>query len=294
MAAFTPETKRALIAQDLLAPTLHMLLRRSLAGIEQDDDYLRPDAHLAIFPGDRLQPERMVERAHAMAADALPPLVVLRATGQPPLRLGIDYFDDPSRSEVLLDTPDAIARVMRSVHQQRWTLAVSAADSRDAQQRPLRFRWVVLRGEATVVVSDDGRLATITVPWQGRHPVTPDNGQQTARIDILCVAHNGAQWSAPAYVSFYPPEHETRTYRADGRIERIVYRGADEESAYTDPEVCLAKSWTDTYAYAADGTLTGWDAHPRRNSRAVRRRRPAAGACCRWHADGAPGALLRR
>ncbi|HKK35639.1 MAG TPA: hypothetical protein VJ994_05050, partial [Paracoccaceae bacterium] len=79
LAAFRPETKARLIETRLIAPTLQMLFRRSQDGIGDDDDaYLSPRAHPTAFDPERLDVLAMVERAQALAPDAIPPVVRLR------------------------------------------------------------------------------------------------------------------------------------------------------------------------------------------------------------------------
>lgn len=255
LAALRPEVKRHLLAERQIAPVVQMILRRCLNGIDHDDAYLTARAHPAGFAGPDLRPGLMAAMAHDLTLATLPPTISLRVLEEDaPAQPGRDFFDAPGRSEILLNSPAAIARVMRSARQQSWRLLVRA----EAKGRPLTVRWAVLRGMASVTTRDDGATAEIIVPWQERHDAGGGSGLETDRIDILCAAHDGLHWSAPAFVSFYAPAHETRSYLPDGRIASVVYTGADEAAPYTDPMVCLPKSWRDDYHWDEAGHLLGW------------------------------------
>jgi hypothetical protein len=67
LAAFRPETFARLREERLVAPTLQMILRRSLTGVESREDYLGGGAHPVVFDATRLRPARMVELAASLA-----------------------------------------------------------------------------------------------------------------------------------------------------------------------------------------------------------------------------------
>jgi hypothetical protein len=253
LAAFPPAVKGRLLAEGRIAPALQMILRRCLSGIDSDDDYLTANAHPAAFAGGRLRVDRMVAMAQALTADALPPAVRVRVLEEDaPGIAGRDFFAPPGHRERLLDTPYAIARILRSVHRRQWRLVVGA----EAHGAPgVQVRWALLRGRATVTASADGTSAEIVIPWQERHPTTPDSPLLTDRIDVVCAAFDGRRWSAPAFISCSFPPDETRVYHPDGRIASVAGGG---DGGYVDPELHLARPWRDEFDYAADGRLLGW------------------------------------
>jgi hypothetical protein len=123
----------------------------------------------------------------------------------------------------------AIGRVFRSsayVHE----ILLTAKHSKDAQDRPLTFKWVLLQGDLTRVrieFTAEGAEAKIAVAW---HPgMRAADGIQTHRVDIGVFASNGVAWSAPAIVSFYMLPNEVRFYDDKGRIEEIYYDASNPD-----------------------------------------------------------------
>jgi hypothetical protein len=261
MAAFRPETKRCLIEKGILAPTLQMIFRSSSRLLAGPEDYFRGIAHPSVFPAAMLCESKMVETAHAMRPSDVPPLVQLRVLEEDPAVNGRDYFDLPDRTEDVFTTPCAVARVFRSVARQR-RMIVSAATSRDANGRALSYRWAVLRGDPAKVaiapLNASTSLVQIVVDWQPRRPVAADSAIESSRIDVGAFAFNGVHWSAPAFVTWLTLDNEEREYDAAGRVRRVTYKGAAEAGNYVDPQIALARSWTDAYRYAEDGRPDGW------------------------------------
>ncbi len=276
MAALRPEVKEFLVEQNSLAPTLQMIFRQSNAQVAKPEDYFTGKAHPPVFRGEDIRREQMVRLAHDLTKDRLPPLVSVKVIEEDKPVQGRDYFD-PQPTEQLFDTPCAVARVMRGTAQRR-RMVVSAEASRhvgeslrdsqsrlgetrprDGETRPraaLRWRWVVLRGDAEAVrirpLNDEGSRVELSVPWHARRPVEAGSKLETNRVDIACFAGNGAYWSAPAFVCYYCPDNEERVYDAEGRIQSVTYN-----ANYADPVVVGRKAWRDVYRYA-DGKLAGW------------------------------------
>ncbi|MHC5005722.1 MAG: hypothetical protein ACYTJ0_21705, partial [Planctomycetota bacterium] len=142
---------------------------------------------------------------------------------RPPL--GIDHFE-PGRTERLGDTPAVIARVFRG-REMRRTMLVSAEDSYDVNDRPLEYRWVVLRGDPDRIAirprNDTGSRVEITVAHHSRRPVAPGSDLESNRVDLGVFVHNGRYWSAPGFVTWFFLDDETRTYDERGRAVDIGY-----------------------------------------------------------------------
>lgn len=211
LAAFQPETRARLEQEGLIAPTLQMILRRSLRPVLSRAAYLTGLAHPPVFNRDNLVPGRMMSLAAAMAPDAIPPMVELSVV--------TEDFDAGPRglSERLFDTPSAVARVWRSEAYER-SMTLSAAETVDPNGRSLDFTWVLLRGDpdqVEITPSGPGNVdAEITLRW--KDPINPRlPGPPGSRIDIGVFASNGAHDSAPAIVSVAMPLHEGRTYALD-------------------------------------------------------------------------------
>ncbi len=260
IAAMQPATQAAAVKNNLLAPTLQMVFRASNKRVATPEDYLTGKAHPMVFQGEEIGVEKMIKMAHDLKPDELPPLVQLKVVKEEAPRHGIDFFDLAS-SQTLFNTPCAIACIFRSTAQAQ-TLTVSAAGSRDANSRPLTFRWVLLLGTAARVKiepsKENGAEATLTIQWHERFPLEPDSKMESNRVDIGVFAHNGVNWSAPAFVSFYCPDSETRKYDAKGLIESVEYISRAEGGNYADPAVYTARDWRDDYRRDAQGRICGW------------------------------------
>jgi len=260
LAAFHPATKKSLLENGLLMPTLQMLLRRHFAGVAGDDDYLSGKAHPPMFPGADLGLEAMVRAAHAMTPDALPPWAEIRVAEEERLRIGRDYFEAPGRTEEIFTVPVCVARVFRGTAQRRrWVL--SAEGCRDVNGKPLTFHWRLLQGDPERVrirpLDERGERAEIEIAWHPPMPAAWEPNVMSTRADIALFAHNGIHFSAPAFFTVYFPAAEERTYDAQGRIWKVNYtRG--HTAPFVDPLIYTPRAWTDEYAYDAEGRMSGW------------------------------------
>ena len=256
LAAMRPETKAVLREHGLVAPALQMMLRRSMAGIETDADYLSGRAHPTAFEGSAIDIERLIRRAAALPPDAVPPAVRLhvRAIPEDPGEIFGEGLD-----EQLFDTPAAIARIARGTARlRRWR--VSTGGTADPSGRPLLFHWRVLRGPGVRVTPLDaaGTEAVIEVPWTDPYPAPGQEPLATQRIDVGVFADNGAELSAPSFFSVAFPPTERRIYDDTGRLREIAYDPPEMETIYADPLLYPWRGWRDSYAHDADGQTTGW------------------------------------
>jgi hypothetical protein len=262
-AAFRPETKKVLVAEGLLCPATQMILRLSSKALAKPDEYLSGVAHPVVFEGGNLDEAKMVRMAHEMQPEVLPPLARIQVLEEDSPQPGRDYFDLHA-GEKLFDTPCAVARALRGTQYLR-RMVVSAAESFDHGHRPLKWQWRVLQGDAQAIrikpLSADGSKVELSVPYQPRRPVRAGAQLESNRVDIAVFVTNGKYYSPPAFVTFYSLDDEQRVYDKSGRIQSVVYSGADEPGNYTDPLVALPKSWRDDYHYDAAGSLTGWTRH---------------------------------
>ena len=259
MASFQPATKRLLVTRKLLAPTLQMIFRASQKAVSKPGDYLTAAAHPVVFDAANLSVTSMVEMAHAMKPEEVPPLVALKTISDAQVEQGVDYFD--VRPEGLFDTPCCIARVVRGMARERRMTIEAAASS---NPRDLKFQWVVLQGDPKKIViktlNDTGSRVEISVAHHGTFRLQDASGAPSAisssRVDIGCFVKAGPYYSAPSFVSFYYLPNEERVYRDDGQILSVDYANASHR--YADPVLTLQKSWKDLYEYDSQGHLTGW------------------------------------
>jgi hypothetical protein len=266
LASFRPATKERLIEERLIVPTVQFVFRRSLQNVRSRESYLSNDAHPTAFDARYINLARMVSLAQSIEPSAIPAEVRLRVLEEELGQEGVDYFGG-SLTEQFFDTPSAIARIWRSRAGRR-SMVVSAEDSRDANGRPLEFQWRLLQGnpaKVTIEPLGDGRRARITLDWHDRFPISSDDDQLTARVDIGVFASNGAHDSAPAILSWYFPPHEARSYETgpDGAPRLVAVDYADPERAeiYADPLLLPRAGWSDVYEYDAEGRLAGWTRH---------------------------------
>lgn len=262
LAAFRPETKEFLQENQLLAPTVQMVFRRSLTSVRSRAAYLSGLAHPSVIPSDQINLMRMVQLANSLTPDTVPPMVRLSVLSEDDATEGIDYFGE-GLSERLLDTPAAIARLWRSSAYRR-SMVVSVEATRDPNGRGLEFVWRVLRGDPARTqiepLDDQSRRARITIDWQLPRPVPGRSDILSNRVDIGVFARNGVHDSAPSFISIFLPQHEVRRYGAglDGemRIESLDRRVPD--GGYADPVLFPHTEWRDEYRYDPAGTPQGW------------------------------------
>ena len=265
LAAFPAETFAALDEQRLVAPTLQMILRRTLSTVSSREDYLSGVAHPPVFDGKALRPGQMVAMASEMRPGDIPPLVRLQVVEE--------TFESAAGladlSERLLDSPSAIGRLWRGFGPER-EMVVSAAGTVAPNDRPLQFEWRLLRGDPERVRIEpqgpDGASARIRIAWHAPWIETGRVGnttyeRQQSRVDIGVFANNGVYDSAPAFISVDFPEHQRRDYADTEHGERLVSIDYDAQArkVYFDPLLYWSAPWTDTARYDEAGVLLGWD-----------------------------------
>jgi len=255
LAAFHPDVKQSLVRRGLLMPTVQMILRRCYREVNSPSDYLTGRAHPTVFDGDLLNVDKMVRLAHKIKLGEEPPHVQLRVVEEDQPVPGRDYFH--TTGEKLFDTPCAIARVVRSTKYWR-RMVVSAEESLDINNRPLRFRWAVLRGDKSRVqikrLNENGSRVELRVAYHERRWIRPLAGMHSNRVDIGAIVDNGAYFSAPAFISFFGLDNERRVYEG-GLIKSVRYTDVTD---YVDPFIDRPKRWVDEYHHDQQGQLLGW------------------------------------
>ncbi|MFH0938882.1 MAG: hypothetical protein V1899_06340 [Planctomycetota bacterium] len=243
LAAFQPEVKKKLSENGLLMPTVQMIFRSSNKHLTDPKEYLTGKAHPSVFEGSWVDNLKMIQMAHDIKLDNLPPLVQLKVIEEDQNVNGRDFFE-AGGVECLgaADTPEVIARVVRGKSYMR-RIVVSAETSFDLNQHPLTFHWVTLRGDAEKIkikpLNEAHSRVEILVPYHDRQPIAPGSPLESNRVDIGVFAHNGMYYSAPAFITFVSLDHEARTYDADGRILEIGYSMGETALTVSDWTACF-------------------------------------------------------
>jgi hypothetical protein len=232
-----------------------MIFRRTSKNLKKDEDYFSGKAHPTVFESKNLDVEKMIQMAHDLRPDKLPPLAQFIVTGEIEEQPGRDYFDIGPRQR-LFNTPHSIARVHKTTARD-YQITLSAETSADLDSQALTYKWTVLRGDKNRIRIDtkgpSDPIAKITIPWHNRRAINPGAKIQSNRVDIGLFVFNEKHWSTPAIFSIYHPDNQERSYDKSGNIMTVKYN----PSIYTDPRIDAPADWTDTYNYNK-GKLLGW------------------------------------
>jgi hypothetical protein len=235
LAAFRPAVKKKLIETGLLMPTIQMLLRSTNKHLKDPKEYLTGKAHPTVFEGSWGNDLAMVQAAHAITADTIPPMVQLKVVDEDAPVPGRDFFE--GGGEKLPDTPCVISRIVRGPNYVR-RLVVSAEGSFDVNKKPLTFHWSVLRGDSQRItikpLNDNASVVEIKVPYHDRYTIDSPVKIETNRVDIGAFVNNGTYYSAPGFVTLYTLDNEARTYDTNGRLLEIGYGVGDADLSVTD------------------------------------------------------------
>ncbi len=213
MAAFHPDVKKKLVKEKLLVPTIQMIFRRTNKNITSDDMYLTGAAHPPVFDSKQLDALAMVNMAHSMKPEHLPPVVRFRMVRE-------SKPEGVKGSERVFDTQGAISRIHRTTGYVR-RMQLDASQSRDGNGEKLTFHWKVLIGDPERIkitpLDETGTKVGIDIAWHDRYPIAEGSKMETNRVDIACFASNGTWFSNPAILSTYFPDNDERVYK-DGKL----------------------------------------------------------------------------
>lgn len=259
LAAMRPETKALVIRRHLVAPVLRYLIYSSQKDIFRRADYLVPSSHPIVLDGNKIDMARLVEAAHSLETNSLPPLVGLRllaeeGAGKEP---GVDYFD-LARGERLADTPFAISRVFRGMeYTRKYTLEAIPVNSR--ADRPLTYHWLVVQGDGEKIRirprDDSHKTVDIELDYH-EAPFDTPFGMPSSRVEIALIADDGVHFSPEAFFTCFFLANEKRIYSEKHSILGVDYTVG--KSNYVDPVVSLPKDWRDIYVYDHGGKPSGW------------------------------------
>ena len=260
LASFRPQVKEMLVRNGALMPAIQMIFRSSNKMVAAPADYLTGIAHPPVFDGSQVDALKMVQMAHDMTTNCVPPLIHLEVVEEDIPDAGRDFFD-ARPTERLADTPSAVARLVRSTKYVR-RMVVTSEGSKDLNGLPLTYQWRVLRGDADRIkinpLNKDGSKVELLVPYHERRPIQPGSAMEGNRVDIGAFVNNGKYYSAPGFVTFFYLDNEKRVYNAGNQIVSVQYSGGETTGNYVDPMIDLPKDWRDEYQYNAKGRLLGW------------------------------------
>lgn len=180
-AAFKAEVKREIVRRGLLAPTIQMILRKSLHQVQNENDYLSFKAHPTAFPPNGIDTNRVVATAAKMTIGEIPPLAVITAELVPPVTASL-------WPELTYRSAFAWAYVLRADDTRRifFIRAVGAKE----------FKFVHTHGLEVGVKIEQVK------PNEARVTIDRTKMNPTTRVDIAVFGRNpGTGWGAPSYVS---------------------------------------------------------------------------------------------
>ena len=177
-----PAVKREIVRRGLLAPTIQTLIRKSLKGVATEADYLTSAAHPTALPPDGLDLQRLVGKAEALTAKAIPPLAKIKLEA---VRI---LGESRAEGELTYATDYACAVVLRSKDRARVFRITALGDD--------EYEFFQSHGDTRGVKIE--RLLNVAAVSIDRQTLTPTN-----RIDIAVVGKTAMSgWGAPSYVSF--------------------------------------------------------------------------------------------
>ncbi len=180
-----PEVKKSVVSEGMLAPIVQTLIRKSLKGVENEDDYLTAKAHPTALPPNGLDLPRLKKLAAELTAEAVPPLAVISVVPHP-------LSEQPAWPELTYRSPFAWAYVLRA----------------EADERKFTVNAAGLQGceFAFSCVHDDLGAAKVERLGRDAALVTLDRTKMspTNRVDIAVFARKKGKtgWGAPSFVSF--------------------------------------------------------------------------------------------
>lgn len=259
LAALRPEVKDWLAARGEIAPTLQYLLRMAQTNISERADYLAPSAHPVALDGAGIGGLRIAELAHSLTTNNIAGPVALRILADDSMNFmpGRDFPD--MMPERFFDSPYSIARVWRArPFRRRMVVSAEGPAAPD-----VKFHWLVGQGNTNLVkitsFSDDARKVMIEIGYHEPGFTTPF-GKTSSRVDVICIADNGINYSPPSFISWYFPPNEKRVYDEAGRILEIDYSA--RKGVYADPFAARRYDFRDVFTYGGDGAASATRIHP--------------------------------
>lgn len=254
LAAMRPETKDALAAKGMIAPTLQYLLRASQTNVVAREDYLTPKAHPVVFNGEAVDTLRLAELSHTLTTNSLLPIVPLRILSDDSIDKQIpnrDFYG--TAGEVLFISPCAIAHVWRGAGRTRKMILEAGPPGNGT----FRYHWFVGQGDKDKIrireIDSRGSRVEISVDYH-KAPFDTPFGIKSSRVDIICVADDGINYSAPSFVTWFFPPSVSHSFDVNGNTLSVEYAKGDD--IYVDPIIILPKGLRSEFHYDKSGNRT--------------------------------------
>ncbi len=255
--ALPAATREQLVAKGMLMPVMQMLLRRTLRGIETEDDYLSGAAHAVALLPQQLDSRRFVEYASRMTTNDIPPLAALQVEDitalEPALDMPLCVY-----SELLFETHLAVCRIFRAFpYRRRYKVTVLSSDPQ------AEIRGGVLQGLPGKIrierSSEESRVWLVDVAHHEPFHAAAGGGDAitTMRVDIGFFAAGSRAVSPPALLSIAFLGNEKRVYDEQERLLSIDYRR--NTAPYTDPLLSYMREWKDVFRHDSQGRIIGWE-----------------------------------
>ena len=181
-AALKKDVKNEVVRRHLLAPTIQMLIRKSLVAVTSEADYLSFKAHPTAFPPNGVDTNRLVASAQQLTIGSIPPIVALSAELVAPV-------EAPVWPELTYRSTCSWGFVFRAEDKVR-SCVIRAIGAKE-------FRFVHTHGLDVEVKIEPiaPNAARVTIDRTKMSPVN--------RVDIAVFGRNpGTDWGAPSFISF--------------------------------------------------------------------------------------------
>lgn len=194
-AALPPDLKTRILRQGLFVPTMMYLFKSHIAG-----EITAPEAHLPAyslpaeakedFEGDSPFLDGLLEAAHHLSH--IPPVCRIRILH---CKIENDEGQADERPAYYEDSTYAFAGALR--HGQNFVIDLDLRFSWTDENRPIRrYEALLLRGNADIKpLNEEQSKLQVRIPWNVA------GKDHDFRTDILLLVHDGAYYSAPAYLS---------------------------------------------------------------------------------------------
>lgn len=254
LAAMRPETKDYLASKGMIAPALQYLLRASQTNIIAREDYLTAKAHPVVFNGEAVDTLRLAELANALTTNSLSPMAPLRLLLDDSINKQIPNRDFYGKAgEMLFISPCSIAHVWRGKGRTR-NVVLEAGNPKDTTTR---YHWFIGQGDKDKInirkIDSRGSRVEISVDYH-KAPFDSPFGIKSSRVDVICVADDGVNYSAPSFVTWFFPPAIRHSFDITGKTISVDY--AKGEDPYVDPIIYLPRGLRTEFIYDNNGRHT--------------------------------------